>query len=44
VVVADLRSLLVQVADRVATYREAVSEAPVFPHSGLDTVREAIWP
>ena len=39
---ADLRSLLVRVADRVATYREAASEAPVFPHVDLDAVRAAL--
>src|SRR5664279_486396 len=38
----DLRSLLVRVADHVATYREAASQAPVFPHVDLDAVRAAL--
>ena len=38
----DLRSLLARTADRVAAYREAVSEAAVFPDVDLDAVRAAI--
>ena len=38
----DLRSLLARTAEHVAAYREAASEAPVFPDVDLDVVRAAI--
>ncbi len=41
-VMNDLRSLLARTADHVAAYREAASEAAVFPEIDLDAVRAAI--
>ena len=38
----DLRALLARTADHVAVYREAASEAAVFPDVDLDAVRVAI--
>jgi len=38
----DLRALLARTADHVAAYRDAASEAAVFPEVDLDAVREAI--
>ena len=38
----DLRALLARTADHVAAYREASSEATVFPEVDLDAVRVAI--
>ena len=38
----DLRALLARTADHVAAYREAASEAAVFPEVDLDAVRAAI--
>ena len=38
----DLRALLARTADHVAVYREAASEAAVFPEVDLDAVRVAI--
>ncbi len=38
----DLRALLARTAGHVAAYREAASEAAVFPEVDLDAVREAI--
>lgn len=38
----DLRSLLSRTADRVASYREAASEAAVFPEADLDAIRAAV--
>jgi len=38
----DLRSLLARTARRVAAYREAVSDAPVFPDVDLNAVRRAL--
>jgi glutamate/tyrosine decarboxylase-like PLP-dependent enzyme len=41
-VMTDLRALLARTADHVAAYREAASEAAVFPDVDLDAVRAAI--
>jgi len=38
----DLRSLLVRTAEGVATYRESVSDAAVFPDVDFDAVRAAL--
>jgi len=40
--VTDLRSLLARVGDHVAAYREAASDATVFPDVELDAIRTAI--
>jgi glutamate/tyrosine decarboxylase-like PLP-dependent enzyme len=38
----DLRSLLVRTAGHVADYREAASDAPVFPEADMDAMRRAL--
>jgi len=42
VAMTDLRSLLAHTADRIATYRAAAAEAPVFPDLDLDGIRAAL--
>src|SRR5713226_2991256 len=42
VLMTDLRSLLARTARHVAAYREAASDAPVFPDVDLNAVRRAL--